>query len=880
MGDTGTRRSTLVSRLPIFRRSTSKRRDSLPSSPSSATNGVHTSSPSSTNSSSSSAGKRRSIFRTPSIGFHSKKTHEHRAQARDSSLNLANGLLSQESSSPKDNLEESVKAKSRHSFGLSVPRGKKITRSVTEDFEKGKDLSGNKNVFMNCISSGRSSVDEGDDSGFPDEHSKRAAKHPGRKLLPKSFSTHYRLSKHVARGQSVMAADQPEVSPEASKAAVRGPAVEESSPYLQVENAESSLHSPLLSSDNTTILTPSEFVPLSADSVSEADKEFAVCNSAETAPSAIEPDAAVSAAATTSVNSLGLAAKVLTYAECSRLKETALLTGLEVHENQSHHTQQATSQTEESPQVPDCLDAKEACVGDAQLRLPKPITEEASSVELDQLSTPNGLEVANPSTEKTYKFASTNSDPMIKPQEQCHGTSHSTVTVNRTFSPRHEEKWVERRLRSSSEGTSGSRMSHGVRDGRVDELHSLKKQRAGSSSSKMNSMDVLNRLGSCDLDEDDLMLDLEFLEDQRHQCDNAAAKHFVRREDSNLSIKSCAEILHVPAELKLKLDGPKLPKTPKEPPFVQSSKEGEHCESRPLRSSHWPSATSSDWSLLREEGNGSGLEGMSLWLMMQDCTAVKTMLLKLKRILQESAEMSPASSTHSLPVSPITETPFPFKDLKDERSLLRLQLKEKDELISQLREELDRNRSGQRALSSRADKSTQTEILSHDVTYLNRAVSQTLTTRDRRLVHIPTEDPCKYSPAGQAAACDSKTCQVSSLFVGHHQRVQEVGRGDQCKIGGVVTSSAEPAQSVRGNGSCSGSSQVKIKAAANAEEVLELTNGRKEQAAVPRQQTVFVGRLGQPPRGPLSLHMYSRKNVFLQHSLYTSDLQALGQKDG
>ncbi|XP_067902027.1 serine-rich coiled-coil domain-containing protein 1 isoform X2 [Heterodontus francisci] len=846
MGDTGSRRSTLVSRLPIFRRSTSKRRDSLPSSPSSATNGVHTSSPSSTNSSSSSMGKRRNIFRTPSIGFHSKKTHEHQAEGRDSNLNLCNGVQSQESSSQKEHIEESVRTKSRHSFGFGVPRGKKITRSVTEDFEKGKDLSSNKNVFMNCISSGRSSIDEGDDSGFPDDHSKRSTKHSNRKLLPKSFSTHYKLSKHVAQSQSIITVDQPKVSPEASKATLRGPVIEECSKYLQVENTEGSLHSPLLSSDNTTILTPSEFVPISADSVSEADKEFLVCNSAEAVRNTVALDPNF---ITTSVNSLSLAAKILTYADCSYLKETALLSDVEIPETQSHQTPQAAPQTEESPQIFDCLETEEIGKGDTQIKLSKPISEEVSSVAHDLLSTQNGLEVNSVATKKAYKLTSTSSVPMIKPQEQCHGTSHSTVTVNRTFSPHHEEKWVERRLRSSSEGTSGRRMSHGVRDGRVEELHSLKGQRAGSSSSKMNSMDVLNRLGSCDLDEDDLMLDLEFLEDQRHQCDNAASKHFVYREDSNHSIKSCVEILHVPAELKMK-----LPETSKELPLVQPSKESELCEFRPPRNNHCLSATSSDWSLLREEETGGGLEAMSLLLMMQDCAAVKTMLLKLKRILQE--------------------------DLKDESSLLRLQLKEKDELISQLRDELDRNRSVQRAHSSRAEKSTQTEILSHDVTYLNRTVSQTLSTRDKRLVPIPTEDLCKYSSPGQAAAFDSKTCQVSSVFVGRHQKVQEVGRGVQCKNGGVETSSMELTQNVQCNESCGSSSQNKIKTKVNAGEVLELMNGRKDQAAVPRQQSVFVGRLGQPPRGPLSLHMYSRKNVFLQHSLYTSDLQALGQKDG
>ncbi|XP_062902916.1 serine-rich coiled-coil domain-containing protein 1 isoform X2 [Mobula hypostoma] len=706
MGDAGARRSTLVSRLPIFRRSTSKRRDSLPSSPSSVTNGVHTSSPSSTNSSSSSVGKRRSIFRTPSIAFHSKKTQEHRVEARDSNLNLPNGVQCLDGSSRKENADENSKTKMRHSFGLSVTRSKRITRSMTEDFDKGKDPSHNKNVFMNCISSGRSSIDEGDDSGFPDDHSKHSVKHSSRKLLPKSFSTHYKLSKNVARSPSVTPADQPKVSPEANLDTLRRPVIEESSKYLQVENTEGSLHSPLLSSDNTTILTPSEFVPMSADSVSEADKEILV---------SADPNHDISlfdtAVVPTCVDSPSLSAQVVSYAECSFHEETAQLSSLEVLEIQSRYSQ-GMPETEGSPRMVGGLESKETCDVDTPKQVNNPIAEEIASVSHDMFSTDNGLELMDPSTGKTCILASTNSVPMMK-QEKCHGTSHSTVTMNRNFSPRHEEKWVERRLRSSSEGTSGSRRLHGVRDSRPEDLPGLKKQRAGSSSSKMNSMDVLNKLGSCDLDEDDLMLDLEFLEDQRHQCENVAAKRFVCREDSNHSIKSCLEILHVPAELKVKLEGPKLPENPNESVFT---KEGEHGELRPARNNQWPGGTSSDCSFLREEESVGGLDPLSLRLMMQDCTAVKTMLLKLKRILQESTEMSPASSTHSLPVSPITEMPFPLKDTKDESSLLRLQLKEKDELISQLREELDSCRSLQKERSSQADKSTQTEVLSHDGT--------------------------------------------------------------------------------------------------------------------------------------------------------------------
>ncbi|KAL4843584.1 hypothetical protein H8958_016788 [Nasalis larvatus] len=176
-----------------------------------------------------------------------------------------------------------------------------------------------------------------------------------------------------------------------------------------------------------------------------------------------------------------------------------------------------------------------------------------------------------------------------------------------------------------------------------------------------------------------------------------------------------------------------------------------------------PNSPSADWPLQGVEENG-GIDSLPFRLMLQDCTAVKTLLLQMKRVLQESTDMSPASSTTSLPVSPLTEEPVPFKVsvefqvahaelnqdiMKDECSMLKLQLKEKDELISQLQEELcpgewyiiqiasaqtmknqmnnaevfPRNygvekgkvRHLQKAFASRVDKSTQTELLGYDV---------------------------------------------------------------------------------------------------------------------------------------------------------------------
>ncbi|TNN55919.1 Serine-rich coiled-coil domain-containing protein 1 [Liparis tanakae] len=116
----------------------------------------------------------------------------------------------------------------------------------------------------------------------------------------------------------------------------------------------------------------------------------------------------------------------------------------------------------------------------------------------------------------------------------------------------------------------------------------------------------------------------------------------------------------------------------------------------PSLSSREPSRPTSllpaDWSsglaLGREdEPFPPGLETLPLRLMQQDCTAVKTLLLRLRRTLQESTETSPASSLQSLPISPCSEKSLPFKDPGREEALLQ-QLREKDDLILRLLNEL------------------------------------------------------------------------------------------------------------------------------------------------------------------------------------------------
>ncbi|XP_033613648.1 serine-rich coiled-coil domain-containing protein 1 [Fukomys damarensis] len=313
-------------------------------------------------------------------------------------------------------------------------------------------------------------------------------------------------------------------------------------------------------------------------------------------------------------------------------------------------------------------------------------------------------------------------------------------------------------------------------------------------------------------------------------------------------------------------------------------------DSRWAHISRVPSSPSADWPLQSVEDYG-GIDPLPFRLMLQDCTAVKTLLLKMKRVLQESSDISPASSTTSLPVSPLAEEPVPFKDImKDECSLLKLQLKERDELISQLQEELEKAQHLQKAFASRADKSTQTELLGCDglnlkrleagqggreAMYRNRIVSQNLSTRDKRAIHTPTEDHFRYSATDQTSPYQNNTCQLSSLCLSPFLKDKELAEAIKHSRGTYEPLPSEVTQNLR---TTVGPSS--LKPVTKTEGLPTCLEKPKEQAAVSRQHSTFTGRFGQPPRGPISLHMYSRKNVFLHHNLHTTELQTLGQHDG
>ncbi|KAM4575770.1 serine-rich coiled-coil domain-containing protein 1 isoform 2-T3 [Odontesthes bonariensis] len=729
MGESGTRRSTLVSRLPIFRRSSSKRQESLPSSPSSGGvgNGVHTSSPSSTNSSSGSTGKRRSLFRTPSLSFTAKRNSEPRVQPVKPNLTPPLTQSTDANGNNQQTVTTSVstgfsegggRPKSRHSFGFGSHKQKKIPRSQTEDFEKASSSSSttNRNVFINCISS--SGTNEGDDSGFLDDcsagsNNNRRSSRQKKQLLPKSFSAHHRFSRTSDHHRP------PEVNLEPPSSTTVTPGAGELTPgswpgELVGPGGESSLQSPMISEDRTTAITPSEFIPITEDSVSEMDALPAPSPGSGLTPvSACVPGLATDTdppdppPATETFSAVVSSSQVF-FTPAQSSDEKPLLPPPSTA-NTDYET--AVSLSEPETAVP-CLPLQEQSLEEREEReeerqeAKKEGPPEKSKDLVLEKKTGYHTETTSESETCVVRSEGCHSNPeqserrartTLSFQERgsfcgCHEPRSShlrkphAASMCSSASPYHEVLRMERRLRSSSEGAGGPRIHGNHKDAPGMEGCGLLKHRNNSSSSKLGSLDVLNNLGSSELDEDDLMLDLDLSDDQRHR--------HVSREDSSQSLTSCLNLLPSPMD-----------------PSGDRSAGKENNQREPSRpTSLLPAEWSTGPGLGREdEPLPPGLETLPLRLMQQDCTAVKTLLLRLRRTLQESTETSPASSLQSLPISPCSERSLPFKDLSREDTLLQ-QVREKDELILRLQSELD---SAKAALKMKdcqtTDRTTQTE---------------------------------------------------------------------------------------------------------------------------------------------------------------------------
>ncbi|XP_034879068.1 serine-rich coiled-coil domain-containing protein 2 isoform X3 [Mirounga angustirostris] len=214
-------------------------------------------------------------------------------------------------------------------------------------------------------------------------------------------------------------------------------------------------------------------------------------------------------------------------------------------------------------------------------------------------------------------------------------------------------------------------------------------------SSEMNSIDILNNLESCDLEDDDLMLDVDLPEDaplENVECDNMN-----RFDRSDRNVRQSQEGFW------------------KRPPQRWSGQEHYHL-SHPDHYHHHGKSDLSRGSPYRESPlghfesyggtpffqaqkmfvdvpeNAVILDEMILRHMVQDCTAVKTQLLKLKRLLhQHDGSGSLHDIQLSLPSSPEPEDRdqiYKNEDLLNEIKQLKEEIKKKDEKIQLLEHQL------------------------------------------------------------------------------------------------------------------------------------------------------------------------------------------------
>ncbi|XP_038204392.1 serine-rich coiled-coil domain-containing protein 2 isoform X4 [Arvicola amphibius] len=214
-------------------------------------------------------------------------------------------------------------------------------------------------------------------------------------------------------------------------------------------------------------------------------------------------------------------------------------------------------------------------------------------------------------------------------------------------------------------------------------------------SSEMNSIDILNNLESCDLEDDDLMLDVDLPEDT--PLDNVDCDNMNRFDRADRNVRQSQDGFW------------------KRAPQRWSGQEHYHL-SHPDHYHHHGKSDLSRGSPYRESPLGHFesyggtpffqaqkmfvdvpdntviLDEMTLRHMVQDCTAVKTQLLKLKRLLhQHDGSGSLHDVELSLPSSPEPEDGdqiYKDEDLLNEIKQLKEEIKKKDEKIQLLEHRL------------------------------------------------------------------------------------------------------------------------------------------------------------------------------------------------
>uniref|UniRef100_A0A8C6YIC4 Coiled-coil serine rich protein 2 n=1 Tax=Naja naja TaxID=35670 RepID=A0A8C6YIC4_NAJNA len=188
-------------------------------------------------------------------------------------------------------------------------------------------------------------------------------------------------------------------------------------------------------------------------------------------------------------------------------------------------------------------------------------------------------------------------------------------------------------------------------------------------SSEINSIDILNNLESCDLEDDDLMLDVDLPEDtpyDNEECDNM---NRYERPDRNIRQQKAEGLWKRTPQRWNTQDHYHLSPTEHYSHIRNDLNRGcNYVDSPPVSHLEGYGASGFYPPLRSLPANTVLLDEMTLRHMVQDCTAVKTQLLKMKRILHQVSE----------------EKRYEITRLKDD-------LKKKDETIQELEHRLVSN---------------------------------------------------------------------------------------------------------------------------------------------------------------------------------------------
>ncbi|XP_018605099.2 serine-rich coiled-coil domain-containing protein 2 isoform X1 [Scleropages formosus] len=267
----------------------------------------------------------------------------------------------------------------------------------------------------------------------------------------------------------------------------------------------------------------------------------------------------------------------------------------------------------------------------------------------------------------------------------------------------------------------------------------------GSYDSDMNSTEILNNLESCDLDDDDLMLDVDLTEDVSLHSDIDGMSQFDRAEKGSRQGQWRRRQHRWTGQDRFHDDnrgGSSQPLDGYPAPGV--GRVGHHVPK----------------SGARPEGSLAGLDEVTLRHMAQDCSSVKSQLIKLRNLLQMEDGVKIHKALASELLTPeISEDPgsaLQAEKLMREVQELREELRSKERTIAQLTQQLSahahtpRCQCQQRAPAGRGerrshhDKATQTPWRGQSPQILqssNPACYNELLPQERLARIAPTEDP-------------------------------------------------------------------------------------------------------------------------------------------